>query len=356
MRGSRRLLSIVLGCVALSTVGVAALPAGQAATSSSPTIAQQRAALLQELAALAPAKDSAASALAQAEIAFNAVQTQVLAAQKQLATLNNQLLALSGQVKSDEATIAQAKQQLSAVTRQTYESTDTNSWVAAVLSAATFAQAVERLTGTSHLAGQVTDLQALLRTKEQQIASEQAQIAADQASTNSLEQQLGNESNQLLMLVEARNAALQAATAPERAIEAQLANLDQQEAGPPPSHGANSGPCGNHFAYGQCTWYVASRRCIPWDGNADQWYYNAAKYGFPEGHTPAVGAVVVFWPGGDGASSVGHVGYVEAVGPASGVPAGYFKFSEMNYAGWDRVDYRTLPDNSSGIQGFIYSK
>jgi hypothetical protein len=68
----------------------------------------------------------------------------------------------------------------------------------------------------------------------------------------------------------------------------------------------------------------------------------------------------VFWPGGDGASSIGHVAYVEAVGPAAGVPAGQFKQSEMNFdangGGWDRVSYRILPDNSSGIQGFIYSK
>ncbi|MHB8717278.1 MAG: CHAP domain-containing protein [Candidatus Dormibacteria bacterium] len=355
MRGSRKLFSIALGCVALSTIGAAALPAGQAAGSTSPSIAQQRAALLQQLAALAPAKDGAASALAQAEVAFAAVQAQVLAAQRQLATLNSQLLALNGEVKSDQATLAQAKQQLSAVTRQTYENTDTATWVAAVLSAANFSQAMARLSGTSHLAGQVADLGATLVAKQKQIASAQAQIAADQAATLALEQTLGQESNQLLMVVEARNAALQAATAPERAIEAQIANLDQQAAGPPPA-GTNSGPCGNHFAYGQCTWYVATRRCIPWDGNADQWYYNAARYGYPEGHAPAVGAVVVFWPGGDGASSVGHVAYVEAVGPADGVPAGDFKLSEMNFNGWDRVNYRVLPDNSSGIQGFIYAK
>jgi surface antigen len=95
-------------------------------------------------------------------------------------------------------------------------------------------------------------------------------------------------------------------------------------------------------------------------GNARDWFYAAARYGYPEGHTPQVGAVVVFWPGGDGASSIGHVAYVEAVGPAAGIPAGYFKLSEMNFAGsgggWDRVSYRVLPNNSSGIQGFIYNK
>jgi len=119
-----------------------------------------------------------------------------------------------------------------------------------------------------------------------------------------------------------------------------------------------SSSCGNHFAYGECTWYVANRRCVPWSGNANQWYYNAAAYGYREGHTPVPGAIVVFWPGGDGASRVGHVGYVEAVGPANGIPSGEFKLSEMNFSGngggWDRVSYRVLPNNSGGIQGFIY--
>jgi surface antigen len=101
---------------------------------------------------------------------------------------------------------------------------------------------------------------------------------------------------------------------------------------------------------------VASRRCIPWSGNARDWYYQAERYGFPVGHTPAVGAVVVFWPGGDGASRAGHVGYVEAVGPASGVPAGQFKISEMNYNGWNRVNYRLINNNSGGVQGFVYAK
>lgn len=355
MRGSRKLLSIALGCAALSTIGATALPVGHASGSSTPTIAQQRAALLAQLAALAPAKNSAASALAQAETAFATVQAQVVAAQKKLATLNAQLLQMNGQVASDQQIISQAKEQLGAVARETFEDTDTSSWVAAVLSASSFSQAMDRLSGTSHIAGEVTQLEATLTAKEKEITTAQAEIAADQASTNALEAQLGAESNQLLMLVDARNIALQNATAPERAIEEQIANLDQQQAGPPPPSGSSS-PCGDHFAYGQCTWYVATRRCIPWDGNADQWYYNAARYGYPEGHVPAVGAVVVFWPGGDGASSVGHVGYVEVVGPANGVPAGYFKFSEMNYDGWDRVNYRTLPDNSSGIQGFIYQK
>jgi surface antigen len=359
LRGTRKLLSIVVGFGALLSIGITSIPPGQAQSSPNDALRARRAQLLQQLAALEPAKNSASSALAAAEAAFASEQSKLLTAQQRLAAINARLVALSGQIADDQATIVKAKQDLGTLTRQTYESTTTNSWVAAVLSATTFNQAMDRLAGTSHVAEQVRNLQAKVREKQDAIAAERSEVQKDANTTLSLEGQLAQGSNALLMLVDARNAALQSASAPARAIEMQIAIIDEQMAAgsaPPPRSAANQGSCGNHFAFGQCTWYVATRRCIPWVGNAKDWFTNAARMGYPEGHIPQVGAVVTFWPGGDGASSVGHVGYVEAVGPASGVPAGYFRFSEMNYNGWDRVNYRTLPDNSGGIQGFIYAK
>ena len=358
MRGTRKLLSIAVGCGVLLSIGLTSIPTGRADTSAADALRARRAQLLQQLATLEPAKNSASPALLTAEKAFAAEQAQLLAAQQRLAAINARLLALSGQITDDQATIGKAKHDLAMLTRQSYESTTTNSWVAAVLSATTFSQAVDRLAGTSHVAEQVRNLQEKVRAKEDAIVSEKAEIQKDAATTVALEGQLSQDSGALLMLVNARNVALQSASAPARAIENQIAEIDQQLAAgsAPKRSAANQGSCGNHFAYGQCTWYVATRRCIPWVGNAAQWYNNAAAMGYPVGHTPQVGAVVTFWPGGDGASRIGHVGYVEAVGPADGVPAGYFKFSEMNYNGWNRVNYRVLPSNSRGIQGFIYSK
>ncbi|MEO8897513.1 MAG: CHAP domain-containing protein [Candidatus Dormibacter sp.] len=358
----------MVGCAVLLSAGVTSIPTGQADTAQTNGLRAHRAQLVAQLAALQPATNSASASLSQAEQAFANAQARLLATQQRLAALNARLLSLSGQVAGDEATIAKAKQELAVLTRQAYESTSTASWVAAVLSASTFSQAMDRLAGTSHVAGQVKSLQANLRDKEAAIAAEQAEIRTDAAQGTTLEEQLAQDSNAFLLLVEQRNNAFQLASGPARAIGAQIAQIDQQIAAgnaPPPYRGGGGGggggsSCGDRFSYGQCTWYVASRRCIPWSGNARDWYYAAQSYGYPEGHSPQVGAVVVFWPGGDGASSVGHVAYVEAVGPAAGVPAGEFKLSEMNYqgngGGWDRVSYRVLPDNSSGIQGFIYSK
>ena len=201
----------------------------------------------------------------------------------------------------------------------------------------------------------MSTLQAGLRDKERAILDEQAAIRADVASSTSAETRFAQDSDAFLVLVEQRNLALRGATAPARRLVAEIATIDEQIAAQSaPPRASTTASCGDHFAYGQCTWYVASRRCIPWAGNARDWYANAARSGYREGHSPAVGAVVAFWPGGDGASAIGHVGYVEAVGPASGIPAGEFRLSEMNFNGWNRVDERILRSNSSGIQGFIY--
>jgi N-acetylmuramoyl-L-alanine amidase len=91
---------------------------------------------------------------------------------------------------------------------------------------------------------------------------------------------------------------------------------------------------GNGYAFGYCTYYVATRRNVPsnW-GNANQWYYNAQASGFRVGSVPVPGAIA--WTG---AGYYGHVAYVESVS------GGEVTISEMNYNGnWDRVTERTVP-------------
>lgn len=101
------------------------------------------------------------------------------------------------------------------------------------------------------------------------------------------------------------------------------------------------------FPYGQCTYYVATRRNVTWSGNAGQWYQNAQAAGRSVGQTPAVGAIMVTWE-----SPLGHVAYVESVGAD-----GSFVISEMNNrgsAGWGKVDTRTVIPGSVPLIGFIY--
>jgi hypothetical protein len=108
---------------------------------------------------------------------------------------------------------------------------------------------------------------------------------------------------------------------------------------------------GSNFAYGYCTWWVAHKRDIPWQGNAAQWWWNARPFGFVEGATPRVGAILVM--GYSATTPGGHVAYVESVNPN-----GSFVVSEMNWwgvpgGGWDRVDYRTVT-SMANVLGFIY--
>jgi len=108
----------------------------------------------------------------------------------------------------------------------------------------------------------------------------------------------------------------------------------------PPSHGGDS------FPYGECTYYVATRRNITWGGNAGEWWQNA-RSSRPEGEVPIAGAVVVFV--GPGYSYDGHVAFVDSVNAN-----GSFVISEMNYDGWGRVDQRTVQAGDPSIVGFIY--
>jgi surface antigen len=101
---------------------------------------------------------------------------------------------------------------------------------------------------------------------------------------------------------------------------------------------------GNRFAYGFCTWYVASRRPVPWLGDAWQWYGQAQSYGWATGQTPRAGAIMVTWESG-----WGHVAIVEKVNSD-----GTWLVSEMNFIGWAVISQRTISPGKVPLIGFIY--
>ena len=100
---------------------------------------------------------------------------------------------------------------------------------------------------------------------------------------------------------------------------------------------------GHRFPYGYCTWYVASRRYIPWGGNAGTWLYRAKAMGYATGRKPQVGSIMV-----SSESWWGHVAIVEKVSGNT------ITISEMNYKGWAKKSSRTLDASSRVIKGFIY--
>jgi len=102
------------------------------------------------------------------------------------------------------------------------------------------------------------------------------------------------------------------------------------------------------FPWGQCTWYVAQRRLVPWSGHAKNWLANARAYGYQIGKAPAKGAIVSLKEPSWLARLYGHVAYVEEV------VGGQIVISEMNYRGKGVYSKRTLPVNDKRIIGYIY--
>ena len=102
----------------------------------------------------------------------------------------------------------------------------------------------------------------------------------------------------------------------------------------------------NGFPVGWCTYLPATKRKVTWNGNAGYWYDNAKAQGYPVGPTPKVGAIMVTWE-----SYLGHVAYVENVNAD-----GSWTVSEMNYAGFNVIDLRTIKPGQLGTRliGFIY--
>ncbi len=100
---------------------------------------------------------------------------------------------------------------------------------------------------------------------------------------------------------------------------------------------------GHRFPWGQCTWYVAQRRFIPWGGHAKSWLVNAQRYGYKIGKSPAVGAIMVtresWW---------GHVSYVEAVSKNR------ITISEMNHRIPGVFTQRHFHPSDKRIVGYIY--
>jgi LysM repeat protein len=102
------------------------------------------------------------------------------------------------------------------------------------------------------------------------------------------------------------------------------------------------------FPFGWCTWYVATRRPVPWRGNAIEWYGNAKAMGFPVGSQPRAGAIMVTTESPIG---LGHVAYVEKV-----YTDGSWLVSEMHWVSWGVTSQRVIRPGQQGaaLIGFIY--
>ena len=210
-------------------------------------------------------------------------------------------------------------------------------------------QAVSQAQKSQEKAEQERQAQAAQEKAAQEKAEQerQAQAAQEKAAQEKAEQERQAQVAQEKAAQEAqlREEARQKEAA-RQAREAQKKEAVAQPTAKIAQHGPYNGSVDprNLAPAGQCTAYVINRlyglgRPVPgMMGNANEWGAYAAQYGLAVSNHPQVGTAVSFPAGVAGASSYGHVGFVEAV-----YPDGSFQISEMNYAGVSGVNYRTIP-------------
>lgn len=105
------------------------------------------------------------------------------------------------------------------------------------------------------------------------------------------------------------------------------------------------------YAYGNCTYYVAERfpQINAHMGNAGDWISSAKRLGYTILQKPTPGTIAVYGKNYPGSGGYGHVAVVESVNGD-----GTFNVSEMNYAGWNYIDHRTVtPSDANYIIGYI---
>lgn len=141
---------------------------------------------------------------------------------------------------------------------------------------------------------------------------------------------------------------------PNRIYPGQHLNLVGGSAAPAKSAPAKSFPKGrNTYPFGQCTFGAAAlaHNNVNGLGNAKDWLWKAKARGMSVGSTPRTGATVVFAPGVQGASRLGHVAHVVRVNAN-----GTFVIEEMNFfglgGGFGKMSFRTV-HAGAGV-GFIY--
>lgn len=113
---------------------------------------------------------------------------------------------------------------------------------------------------------------------------------------------------------------------------------------PPGSGYAGQGGVGNHFFFGQCTYWASMRyyqltgHWVPWLGNAWQWAAGAGASGWVISGAPHLHSIIVLQPNVQGAGWYGHVAIVEQINADGSVLT-----SNFNWAGaWGRETFVTF--------------
>jgi surface antigen len=195
-------------------------------------------------------------------------------------------------------------------------------------------------------------LEVLRQTQQTDLTA----AAASMAQLASLQSQLQAQQAQLQAQVAALGGQVAALQGQAQSLQSQIATLRAEQAAAQASGYGGTvlqpfafGPINDDYPWGQCTWYVASLRNVPWMANAKDWLEFSQWDGFSTGMTPEPGAIVV-WGAGHGYNALyGHVAYVVAVQSSY-----QFTVDEANfYLVPGQVDQRQV-NTLNDVEGFIY--
>ncbi|HXM55050.1 MAG TPA: CHAP domain-containing protein [Candidatus Dormibacteraeota bacterium] len=290
------------------------------------------AAVFADTSSQAPTLDQLNAQLTTDQTRLTDLNDQVERAQADVDQLNHKLT-------TDQQRETEVGKQLAMMGKLEYEQPAFS--LTSILEASSLQQLLSNIAQARLVANKQRNLLGQARQLRRQDQQTHDQMAARLTDVQSARDQAAQVAARTLAL---RNSAQDAALKPRATQVAAQAGATQTQ--PQVVQYTGSGPFPNHFSFGYCTYYVATRRYVPWFGDAGQWWPNARAYGYPEGSTPQVGAIMVTRE-----SAIGHVAYVESVNGNT------FTVSEMNYTAWNVVDRRTITlGGPVPIVGFIYGK
>jgi surface antigen len=301
--------------------------------------------------AAVPVRTPSVSAAADAAQDLARLNRQLDGDQAKLDELNDRVERADGEVDvlnrklvEDQRSEADLRRQVSAVARMEYQRPALT--LSTILDARSLDQLLSNIAQARLVARRQQNLasQAVqLRKRDEQVRDE---LSAKAAEVKKARDEAAQVAARTLALRNAASDEVLKARAQTVADQASATQGIKPAASAPPPGAISEAPGPNHFAYGYCTWYVANRRYVPWLGNAIEWWANARAYGYAEGQSPQVGAIMVTRESG-----YGHVAYVESVNGD-----GTWTVSEMNFVAWNVVSRRTLRPGQAPVVGFIYGK
>jgi surface antigen len=344
-------------CLAIGAALTALVPAS---ADQAGGLVAQRQQLQQQVNGLGGDKSKALSDLLAAQDALNNLQAALRANSAYLSDLNAQQDSIRGRIANAEHDLAQQRALVASLTRGQYKTMTGDQAVVLIFNSANFKEMLSRVMAEITVQRRVADTARHIKAEQVQLKSMSADLARKQGQVATIQANLEQENGRELALVADYDQRVASIDGQSKDLLGQISGLNQKIAaaqvarvraaafGPGSGTVNGGGSCGNHFSYGYCTWYVANRRCIPWFGNAWEWYGQAQAYGYPVGQQARVGAVAV-WD--QRMSGYGHVAYVESV------QGDGFTVSEMNYNAWGQVNSRFVPYSNPGpLTGFVYGK